>query len=52
MGTREFKIKTENYVREALTTFGEKPSEKDVRKAANKIVKAFKPVVLTDSRKK
>ena len=53
MESREFKIKTEKYVREALTEFaGSKPSEKNVRRAASKIVKAFQPVVVMDSHKK
>ena len=53
MKTQEFKLKTERFVREALTNFaGQKPSEEKVQKAATKIVKAFRPVILMDSRKK
>jgi hypothetical protein len=47
MDRRTFKNDTEKFVRTALANSCEqKPSEPQIRKAVNEIVRAFKPVVL------
>ena len=52
---REFKEKTEKFVREMLTSqLGDRPrpSEQTIRKVAGQIVKALKPVVLAQPKDK
>jgi hypothetical protein len=51
--TREFKEKTERFVREMLTSqAATEPSEQTVRKVAGQIVKVLKPVVLPQPKDK
>jgi hypothetical protein len=41
--TGNLKVEAQTFVREALQSSGQKPSERAIKKAANKIVQALKP---------
>jgi hypothetical protein len=50
MESRKFKADTEKFVRETLSRWSKKPSEKKIRQVTSRLVHAFEPVVSIPAR--